>query len=1030
LLRHDEANNSTFAAQTIYIMKKITILLLTFFASWYSNAQFGCDSAVVLNNGYTASGITTPGNAGPEDWNTNPTDTAPTSGLYWDDDVYLFQYTAGPTAEEISMTIFSVNSWNGIGIFSTCTGTTFSGMLAAQGTTGANSTKTVTANIAPNQTVYIAVGQWGTPDGLNFNVTSFSALSLVNPPNCTTLLTPANGATSISSSVITWTAATGGATSYKLNVGTSSGATDFLTGLNVGNVLSYNLGNLAAGATYYVTVIASNANGDATACTESSFTTCGTLSPDLIETFTTFLPGCWTNVFGGDLLTGPTAATGSGWGADGFGNVGMTGAIRNNIFTTGANDWFISPLINIPATGYELKFDAAATQYNATTLPTTPWAADDFIQVLVSSTGTTNWTVLYTYDSTNQPLNTGSTLVLDLDAYAGQTVRFAFRAVEGQTDDVADIDFSIDNFEVRLIPSSIPDCASNVVGTPNATCGNFANVITWSAASGADGYRISIGTTEGGVEVANNLLIGNVLTYSFTGTIATTYYYTVVPFNISGPATGCTEMSFTTNVNGCYCISLPTSNDGDGITNVQIGTTDFPTTDVTYFDHTATVVDMTQGISNNVQISFATGFNYNTYILIDFNNDFDFTDAGEVVYAGVSLPPNPTTLNASFVMPVAAPIGQHRMRIVTADDLETVDACYSDTYGVTLDFTINILPAPACIPPTALSVANITATSANLAWTENGTATVWAIEWGIAGFTTTGTPNIPIATNPQNLPGLTQNTAYSFYVRAVCSSTESAWVGPFTFTTTCVAADVPFTQDFESAVIPALPNCGSQENVGAGNLWTVSNNGTDYGFTTQALTYTWNSANAADVWFYTQGINLTGGTAYKISYDYGSTGITFPEKLKVAYGTSASSSAMTNVLVDHGEVVNNPGINSLTEFTPATSGVYYFGFNAYSDADQFYLFVDNITVDVALSSSTFDSSSFVAFPNPVKNILNLSYNQSISQVEIFNLLGQKMTSDSFTTTTAEIDMSGYASGAYLVKVTSNNATKTIRVIKE
>ncbi len=40
-------------------------------------------------------------------------------------------------------------------------GTTFSGALAAQGSTNATATKTVTANIGAGQTVYFAIGQWG-----------------------------------------------------------------------------------------------------------------------------------------------------------------------------------------------------------------------------------------------------------------------------------------------------------------------------------------------------------------------------------------------------------------------------------------------------------------------------------------------------------------------------------------------------------------------------------------------------------------------------------------------------------------------------------------------------------------------------------------------------------------------------------------------------------------------------------------------------------------------------------------------------
>ncbi|TYB76154.1 hypothetical protein ES676_05590, partial [Bizionia saleffrena] len=41
-------------------------------------------------------------------------------------------------------------------------------------------------------------------------------------------------------------------------------------------------------------------------------------------------------------------------------------------------------------------------------------------------------------------------------------------------------------------------------------------------------------------------------------------------------------------------------------------------------------------------------------------------------------------------MPATAPIGQHRMRIVTADFMTTPNPCYNGSYGVTLDFTLDV----------------------------------------------------------------------------------------------------------------------------------------------------------------------------------------------------------------------------------------------------------------------------------------------------------------------------------------------------
>ena len=729
------------------------------------------------------------------------------------------------------------------------------------------------------------------------------------------------------------------------------------------------------------------------------------------EGFESGIPATWTVINGGDVNT---------WAQ--FTNpifvLEGTASATISYSSDAHDDYLITPAITVVA-GVNDRFSFWARsfdplypeEFELLISTTTPDVAGlvDFVDIIAPDNNLTTYTE-YTYD---------------LSAYVGQTI---YIGMHSTTQDMWRI--SVDHVVNDTAPTAEPLCAANPVSTPNAACGNFASTISWDASAGATGYYLTVGTTTGGNDVVNNNPIGNVLTYTLTEqTAGTTYYWTVVPFNNFGSATACTENTYTTAATSCYCPSEPTSFDNSGITNVQVGTTDFPSADVSYFDHTATAVDMPQGISNNVAITFGTGYAYDTYVLIDFNNDYDFDDAGELVYTGESTADNPTTLDASFIMPLTAPLGQHRMRIVTADELASVDPCYSGIYGVTLDFTINVVPAPSCIPPTALTATNIASDSANLGWTENGTSSVWDIEWGTSGFTPTGTPNIAGATNTQNLPGLSPNTMYSFYVRADCGGATSTWTGPYSFTTTCVATDVPYTQDFESATTPALPNCTSQQNVGTGNLWTVVSN-TTYGFTTKTLRYSWNSANDANVWFYTQGINLTGGTAYKISYDYGATGTTFPERLKVAYGTSASAAAMTNAIDDHSSVDNATPINNVVEFTPATSGVYYFGFNAYSEADQFYLFVDNIVVDVQLGNNSFDNSNFTYYPNPVKDVLNLSYNQNISQVEVYNLVGQKMTSSSFDATTAQVDMSTYASGVYVVKVSSNNTTKTIRVIKE
>ena len=86
--------------------------------------------------------------------------------------------------------------------------------------------------------------------------------------------------------------------------------------------------------------------------------------------------------------------------------------------------------------------------------------------------------------------------------------------------------------------------------------------------------------------------------------------------------------------------------------------------------------------------------------------------------------------------------------------------------------------------------------------------------------------------------------------------------------------------------------------------------------------------------------------------------------------------------------------------------------------------------DASLGSGSFDNANFAYYPNPVKNVLNLSYNQEISSVDVFNLLGQNISSNKINANSAQVDMSNLSKGAYIVKVTSNNQVETIKVIKE
>lgn len=227
----------------------------------------------------------------------------------------------------------------------------------------------------------------------------------------------------------------------------------------------------------------------------------------------------------------------------------------------------------------------------------------------------------------------------------GKTGSGAFYTVSDGTDIAEDLDFSDDNFAVKV-------------------------------ALGAETYEVTG-------------LNGN-----------TTYDFEIYPYTNSGTNIDYktdTTIPFASATTDLYCTPAPQSVDGNGITNVTLGTINNSTGAETnnYGNYSAQSTDLSQGQTVDCFITFETGYNYSTKIWIDFNNDGDFDDSGEEVYSGVSNSSNPTTLTANLTIPLATALDQYRLRIGSADNSfgGSLISCYTDNYGSFEDYTINVIAA-------------------------------------------------------------------------------------------------------------------------------------------------------------------------------------------------------------------------------------------------------------------------------------------------------------------------------------------------
>lgn len=327
--------------------------------------------------------------------------------------------------------------------------------------------------------------------------------------------------------------------------------------------------------------------------------------------------------------------------------------------------------------------------------------------------------------------------------------------------------------------------------------------------------------------------------------------------------------------------------------------------------------------------AYATSYTLNVGTTAGGNNIINGLDVGAVTSYTI---PNTSALNYSTL---------YYVTVIPKNSVGSASGCTSSS------FTTRAVVCPTVSAPAAGAIGQ--SLTPTITWGAVTSATGYKLSVG----TTAGGTNI---LNNQDLGNVTSytfstplavSTTYYYTVNSYSATSTSSSCTERSFSTICGATNIPYSQDFESVTTPALPACTSIENAGNGNNWTTYSSAGG-SFSTKVLNYTYNSSSAANAWFYTQGINLTAGVSYRIKYIYGNaSGTTYPEKLKVAYGTAATNASMTTVLADYPNVTNGTtAVAASVDFVPTASGVYYFGFNAYSAADMNRLYVDNILIDL------------------------------------------------------------------------------------
>ena len=89
-----------------------------------------------------------------------------------------------------------------------------------------------------------------------------------------------------------------------------------------------------------------------------------------------------------------------------------------------------------------------------------------------------------------------------------------------------------------------------------------------------------------------------------------------------------------------------------------------------------------------------------------------------------------------------------------------------------------------------------------------------------------------------------------------------------------------------------------------------------------------------------------------------------------------------------------------------------------------------VNVQANLSSELFEREKISVYPNPSNGIFNIE-NEGSTIIEIFDILGNQITTQKANVGTTMVDLNGFTAGIYLAKITTeNNQTQTVKLIKQ
>lgn len=238
---------------------------------------------------------------------------------------------------------------------------------------------------------------------------------------------------------------------------------------------------------------------------------------------------------------------------------------------------------------------------------------------------------------------------------------------------------------------------------------------------------------------------------------------------------------------------------------------------------------------------------------------------------------------------------------------------------------------------------------------------------------------------------------------------------------------VPTTIDFED--ISLYDSYTIVDNNGDGNTMFILNDPTYAHSGNYALAYQWSADNPADDYFFSSCIDLETGQNYKLSLWYRVRSASYPESFEVYLASDPSvAGVIGSPIISVANATNTTYAEATANnVTVDSDGSYYIAIRATSAADMYYLFIDDITIDISDYIKE-NENNFNIYPNPANDVLTINSNTTMNQITIINSLGQVVMNVEPNTDFYQININTLPEGIYTVRITTNNGLSTKLIV--